>query len=84
MIIEVTVTTGAKRFSLSFKDGRLKAALTKPPENNKANLELIKEMSKSLGREVRIVSGQTSRRKKLSADLSEAEWSAFLESLGSP
>jgi uncharacterized protein (TIGR00251 family) len=84
MIVEISVTTGAKRFAISQKDGRVRVALCNPPENNKANLELIKELSALLGRPIRIVSGQTSRRKKLSIEISEAEWKSFVKGHMSP
>ncbi|MFH0737922.1 MAG: DUF167 domain-containing protein [Candidatus Micrarchaeota archaeon] len=84
MIIEVSVTTGAKKFSIRTKDGRVRISLRNPPENNKANLELIKELSSLLGRQVRIIAGQTSRRKRLSMDISEAEWTAFVDNHPSP
>ena len=84
MIIEISVAPNSKRFAITQKDGRLKISLRSPPENNKANLELIKELSSLLGRPVRIISGQTSKRKKLSADISEAEWEGFVKGLTSP
>ncbi|MEW6748399.1 MAG: DUF167 domain-containing protein [Candidatus Micrarchaeota archaeon] len=81
MIVEVTVAPNSKRFSLSVKDGRLKAALKSPPENNRANIELIKGLSKALGAPVRIISGQTSKRKKLDIAIDEDGWGAFLRGL---
>ena len=84
MNVEVSVTTGAKRFAVSAKDGRVKVSLRNPPENNRANLELIKELSSLLGRPVRIIAGQTSRRKKLAIGITEAEWQAFVDGLKAP
>jgi uncharacterized protein YggU (UPF0235/DUF167 family) len=63
------------------KNGRLKVALTSEPEKNRANIELITGLSKLLGRQVRILSGLTSKRKKLAVDIGESEWQAFLSAL---
>ncbi|MCI0503100.1 DUF167 domain-containing protein [Candidatus Micrarchaeota archaeon] len=78
MIIEVTVVPNSPKFSVGCKNGRLKVALTSEPERNKANIELIQGLSKLLGKQVRIISGLTSKRKKLAVDLGEGEWKAFL------
>ncbi|MEW6722651.1 MAG: DUF167 domain-containing protein [Candidatus Micrarchaeota archaeon] len=83
MIVEVLAAPGSKRFSLSVKGGRLRASLKNPPENNRANIELIKELSAAVGASVRILSGHSSKRKKLAIDIEEGKWSAFLESLPS-
>ena len=78
MIIEASVVPNSKRFSLSVKDNRLKIHLESPPENNRANIELIKKLSSLTGRQVRLLSGQTSRRKRLEIDMTEEEWAAVL------
>jgi uncharacterized protein (TIGR00251 family) len=82
MIIEVSVVPNSPRFSVSAKNNRLKIMLTSEPERNQANVELIQNLSKLLGVQVRIISGLTSKRKKLSADIGETEWQAFLASVG--
>jgi len=51
----------------------LKVRLTQPAEKGKANLELVKGLSKLLGCEVAILKGQTGRRKLLRVGLDEAE-----------
>jgi len=81
MIIEVSVVPNSKRFSVSVKDGRMKICLKSAPEHNKANLELVKELSKLLGCDVRLVGGQKSKRKTLEVSASEKEWGAFLARL---
>jgi uncharacterized protein (TIGR00251 family) len=81
MIAEVSVTPNSKRFSITQKDGRLKVLLRSPPENNKANIELVSELSKLLGRPVRIVSGLTSKKKRLAIDIDAEGWNRFLGSL---
>jgi uncharacterized protein (TIGR00251 family) len=79
MIVEVTAVPKSGRFSVSFKDGKVKVFLKSAAEDNKANLELVKELSKLLGSPVRIVSGHTSRRERIEAGISEAGWAGFLE-----
>jgi uncharacterized protein (TIGR00251 family) len=81
MIIEITVAPNSPKFSVSQKNGRLKVALTSEPERNRANIELMQNLSRLLGKNVRIVSGLTSKRKKLAVDISEGEWQAFLARL---
>ncbi|MEW6036224.1 MAG: DUF167 domain-containing protein [Candidatus Micrarchaeota archaeon] len=81
MIVEVSVRPGARRFSLASKGGRLVAELESEPENNKANIELVSGLSKLLGKPVRLIAGHKARRKKLSVDISEAEWVEFLARL---
>lgn len=79
MIAEVTAVPKSGRFSISFKDGKVKVFLKSVAEGNKANLELVKELSKLLHAPVRIVSGHASRRKRIEAGITEAEWAAFVE-----
>jgi uncharacterized protein (TIGR00251 family) len=81
MIIEVSVVPNSPRFSVGYKNGRLKVMLMSQPEKNRANIELIQNLSKLLGKQVRIISGLTSKRKKLAADITEGEWKAFLASI---
>jgi len=63
----VIVKTRAKKSGVRF-DPETKTyhvSVKAPPENNKANLELLKLMKKELGKEVRLVSGQTFKKKVL-------------------
>jgi uncharacterized protein (TIGR00251 family) len=78
MIIDITVVPNSPKFSVGYKNGRLKVSLTSEPKMNRANIELIQNLSKLLGKQVRIISGLTSKRKKLSVDISEDEWNAFV------
>jgi uncharacterized protein YggU (UPF0235/DUF167 family) len=82
MIFEITVRPGSKRFRIYKSGSRLMADLEQDAEKNRANIELISRLSKLLGCPVRIISGQASRKKRLSAAIGEAEWSAFLAGLG--
>jgi len=84
MIVDVTVVPKSVSFSVSLKDGKVKIRLTSPPEKGEANAELVKGLSRALGRGVRIISGHTSSRKRLEIDASEAEWAEFLEKSTQP
>jgi uncharacterized protein (TIGR00251 family) len=79
MITEVTAVPKSGRFSISFKDGTAKIFLKSAAEGNKANLELVKELSRLLGSPVCIVSGRTSRRKRIEIGITDSEWFTFLE-----
>ncbi|MBI5388947.1 YggU family protein [Candidatus Woesearchaeota archaeon] len=64
----VLVKPNAKKTEiLGWDEGRqaLRVAVAAPPEDNRANLELIKFFSRLLKKEVRIVSGLTSKKKIL-------------------
>ena len=82
MIADVTVVPKSGRFSVSVKEGKVKVFLKSAPEQNKANLELVKGLSKALGCQVRVVSGLKSRHKRVELDISEDEWGAFLATKG--
>lgn len=63
MIIQVKVKPNSKEFKI--KEGEIwEISLKSPPENNKANIELIKEMNKIYGK-CKIVRGKTSKNKIL-------------------
>ncbi|GEM_PF-3859898 len=51
-------------------DGTIRCRVQEKPEKGKANLALIKGLSKLLGCEARIVSGATSRKKVIEANCS--------------
>lgn len=55
--------------------GGIKAYLTEPADKGKANMQLLKFLSRRLGAPVRLVSGATSRKKLIEVDgLSEDEF----------
>lgn len=69
MILEIKVvpSSGQNKWVID-KSGKLKCYLKSPPERNLANFELISLLSKALKipqNKVMIVSGQTSRTKRL-------------------
>jgi len=48
---------------ISETESEIKLAVAAPPEGGKANLELIKFLSKKFGKEVKIIRGFTGRKK---------------------
>ena len=78
MIAEVTVAPKSGKFSISVKGDRIKISLKSTPEQNKANLELVKELSRALDSTVKIISGHKSKHKRLEISISEDEWKRFL------
>lgn len=63
MRIEIKVKPQSGKSEIQEKDGKYIAFLKSPPEDGKANLELIKLASKYFGKPVRIVLGKTSKNK---------------------
>ena len=72
MIIDAIVKPSSRKFEVKLVDGKLFISLTEPAEKNKANLELIKELSRMLGCDVRLVGGAKSKRKRLELAINEA------------
>lgn len=64
-IIEVKVKTARPEFRVRLSNGQVFIDLTEAPEHNKANLELIKMLTRLLKRPVSLVSGATNRTKTL-------------------
>ncbi len=64
-LISLRVQPNAGRTELKEENGRLKLFLHSPPENNKANKELVKFFKKEYNLKVEIISGLKSRDKVL-------------------
>ncbi len=73
MQLWVKVVPKSKSFSVMVSDSGVLIRLTEEPDRNKANIELIKELGKLLGRNVHILKGTTSRKKLLQIDGEENE-----------
>lgn len=67
MYLSVKVIPNASKTELRevLSDGVQKIAVSAPPEKGKANEELLRFFKKELGRNVKIVGGETSRKKLL-------------------
>ena len=79
MIIDAIVKPNSRRFEVKcelVKAGKplLRVSLTEQAEKNKANLELVRKLSKLFGCQVRLLSGLKSKRKKLDLELCEADF----------
>ncbi len=65
MIINVVVVPGSSQGKIEEFDKGLKVWLKSPADKGKANKELIKVLSKRFGKQVRIKSGMTSKKKRV-------------------
>ncbi len=81
MIIEVKVHPKSKQKKIVWKN-TLEVYLTEPPENNKANIQLLELFKKTFKREVSIIRGHNSRKKMISIELSEGELNEIREKYG--
>ena len=64
-IIDVIVRTNASKTEIVERGDVYKVNVKALPEKGKANEEIIKLFSKLTGRDVKIISGKTSKRKRL-------------------
>ncbi|HIQ57454.1 TPA: DUF167 domain-containing protein [Candidatus Gracilibacteria bacterium] len=66
-IINIKVVSNAQKSELReiMHDGTQKIALSAIPEKGKANKELIKFYKKTLGKKIKIISGETNCRKRI-------------------
>ncbi|MFA5077699.1 MAG: DUF167 domain-containing protein [Candidatus Micrarchaeia archaeon] len=72
MRLEARVLPNAKKFSLSMENETAKIRVPAKAKDNEANLKLVQELGKRLGRKVVMVRGHTSRKKVLEIE-GEAE-----------
>jgi uncharacterized protein (TIGR00251 family) len=88
VVAQIRLTPGARKNALGGTlppaEGKtaLKAAVTDPPENGKANKELLKMLAKTWGlpkTSLRIIAGETARRKAVLIETGNAP--ALLEKL---
>ena len=73
VLLDITVIPKSSQSKIVLKDDTLKAYLHSPPENNKANKELILLVSKKLKiskTSIKITKGEKSRKKTLSLNFS--------------
>lgn len=79
LTIKVVPQSGMVKWALD-KQGGIKCYLKSPPENNKANVELVKLLAKALScaqNDIIIISGATSRLKKIKISTSLTEEQAM-------
>ncbi len=63
VLIEVRVKPSSGRFSLSRRGDELVIEVTSPPQEGRANTEIVKALRKLTGHEVEILKGHKGRRK---------------------
>ena len=68
IVISVTVKTNQPKQNIQFKENKIYVYLKSTPQNNKANIELVKIFTKVLKRPVTLKTGQKSKTKKLVAE----------------
>jgi uncharacterized protein (TIGR00251 family) len=81
MFIEVKVHPKSKQKKIVWKN-TLEVYVTEPPENNKANMEMLELLKKTFKKEVSLVKGHNSRKKIISIEMSEGELSEIREKYG--
>ncbi len=80
IIVEVKVKPGSKTNSLEFFDGILSVHIKERPVKNKANLALLKYLKGVFGKEVEILSGLSSKNKKIAIkNLSKSEYENIIK-----
>ena len=65
LFLEVKVKPNSPRFKIEKKTNQIIIYCKSPPEHNKANIEIIKELEKLTKQEVRIFKGLTSKKKNI-------------------
>jgi uncharacterized protein (TIGR00251 family) len=64
-IIEIFVKPNSPRFEVSVEDDEIVVRSTEEPERGKVNKEIVKELSKLFHSKTEIISGFTSKQKRL-------------------
>lgn len=64
MLVEAKVHTNSKKFRMELDRNTLVIHTKSPPENNRANSEIVRELTKRYG-SCKIVRGKTSKKKLL-------------------
>ncbi len=63
VLLEIKVKTNSSQFDLYEKDGKFILEIKGKPIEGRANIEIVKELSKMFGKNIRIVRGLKSRDK---------------------
>ncbi|MEK6982430.1 MAG: DUF167 domain-containing protein [Candidatus Micrarchaeota archaeon] len=81
MQLKIRVHPNSIKFRILEKEDVLHVYLESEPEKNKANLELIKKLTKLFDTEVTLVSGLKSRDKTVNINILEDEWNTIKQKL---
>jgi uncharacterized protein len=86
LILDIYVQPGAKKNEIvGLHNGALKIKIKAPPEDGRANEELIKFLSEVLGipqRQISLISGLKNRNKKISISASSSELTVLITRYG--
>lgn len=63
VLVDAKVRPGSKDFTISMFDKHLTIELKSQARDGKANMELVKEMKRYLGKDVKIIRGKRSKNK---------------------
>lgn len=87
-VLDISVSPNGKRTAAEgWHDGALRVRLAAPPVDGKANAALVAWLADAIGcpkRDVKLLRGDTARRKQLQIARPEAEVAAWLATLGLP
>ena len=64
-IIDIYVKPNSQKFEVTLEDGEIVVRCTEEPIKGKVNKELVKELTKLFHSKVDLISGETSKQKKL-------------------
>jgi len=82
LIIDVFVKPNCAQFSLKIEEDELIVCSTEEPMKSKVNKEIVKELTRFFGHRVQIVSGLTSRQKRvLIENYTKEDFSALMSTL---
>ncbi|HNT60806.1 MAG TPA: DUF167 domain-containing protein [Candidatus Bilamarchaeaceae archaeon] len=84
MLLHVKVVPCSRRFGIRKKGDVWEADLAEPPEKNRANAELVRQLEKITGRRVRILRGATGKKKVLEIEGNEQEIRRILSDAEKP
>ena len=65
VLVDVYVKPLSREFKLTTEEDGLVVSSREPPVKGRVNKELVKELSKIFGAKVQIISGQTSKQKRI-------------------
>jgi len=65
MLLNAKIKPNSPKFKIEKKNNQIIIYCKSPPEQNKANIEIIKELQKLTKQEVRIIKGLTSKKKSI-------------------
>ncbi len=65
MLLNARIKPNSPKFKIEKKNNQIIIYCKSPPENNRANQEIVKELQKLTKQEVRIIKGLTSKKKSI-------------------